>query len=514
VRVRPRVALASTLLAIVTATIPVPAHARVTVGSKAFPESWILGEALADRMRAEGVKEVEHRENLGGTEIVYQALHGGSIDVYPEYTGTILQVLLHASPTLTPAEMRTALAREGIGMSDPLGFNDNYALEVTAAVQERYGLRTISDLARHPELRLGLTHEFLGRADGYPGLARHYGLEMPHVVGLEHSLAYTAIASGRIDVTDIYTTDAQIERLGLRVLQDDRGFFPRYDAVWLYRLALERDEPGAIEAIRQLTGKIDEAHMIRANARVVLGGQSYAASADSLLQETMGSGPSANPKETEPSDTGNVLDSILRHTVQHLKLVLLSLLAAVVIGVPLGVFATRSPAFAGAILAVTGLLQTIPSLALLALLIPLLGIGIVPALVALFLYSLLPIVRNTYVGLTTIAPSLLESAATLGLSPKARLFRIRLPLASPGIMAGVKTSAVINVGSATLAALIGAGGLGEPILSGIQLRQNGLILQGAVPAAILALAVQKGFDLLDRFVIPKGLRLPSDPHRT
>lgn len=510
----PRITLATMLLALTTVALPASAHARVTVGSKAFPESWVLGEALAERMRAAGVPDVDHRHNLGGTEIVYQALRGGSIDIYPEYTGTILEVILHAPRTLTAAEMRTALARGGIGMSDPLGFNDSYALAVTAAVQDRYGLRTISDLARHPELRLGLTHEFLGRSDGYPGLARHYGLTMPHVLGIEHELAYAAIASGRIDVTDIYTTDAQIERLGLRVLLDDRGFFPRYDAVWLYRLALEHDEPRAIEAMRQLAGKIDETHMIRANARVVLGGQSYATSAGTLLLETLGSAPTANPRHPAPSSNGSVLDSLVRNTVQHLKLVLLSLLAAIVIGIPLGVFATRSPAFAGTILATTGLLQTIPSLALLALLIPLLGIGIVPALVALFLYSLLPIVRNTYVGLTTIAPSLLESAATLGLSPGARLFRIRLPLASPGIMAGVKTSAVINVGSATLAALIGAGGLGEPILSGIQLRQNGLILQGAVPAAILALAVQKGFDLLDRLVIPKGLRLPSDPHRT
>ena len=489
-----------------------PARARVTVGSKAFPESWILGEALADRMRGEGVGNVNHRHNLGGTEIVYQALRAGSIDVYPEYTGTILEVILHAPRTWTAAQMRAALAREGIGMSDPLGFDDSYALAVTAAAQERYGLRTISDLAGHPELRLGLTHEFLGRTDGYPGLARHYGLTMPHVLGVEHELAYAALASGRIDVTDIYTTDAQIERLGLRVLDDDRRFFPRYDAVWLYRLALEREEPRALQAMRQLEGKIDETRMIRANARVVLGGQAYTASADSLLRESLGS--ASGVAHATPRGFGDVPGSVFRNTAQHLKLVLLSLLAAIVLGIPLGVLAARSPGLAGAILAFAGLLQTIPSLALLALLIPLLGIGVVPALVALFLYSLLPIVRNTYVGLTTIPPPLLESAATLGLSPGAQLFRIRLPLASPGIMAGIKTSAVINVGSATLAALIGAGGLGEPILSGIQLRQNGLILEGAIPAAVLALAVQKGFDLLDRLVIPKGLRLPPDPHQT
>jgi osmoprotectant transport system permease protein len=488
---------------------PLPVSAKVTVGSKAFPESWILGEALADLLRAEGVADVDHRHNLGGTEIVYQALRSGSIDVYPEYTGTILEVILHAPRASSLEEIRTELAGQGIGVSDPIGFNDSYALAVTAAVQRRLNLHSISDLAHHPELRLGLTHEFLGRSDGYPGLARHYGLAMPHVLGIEHELAYAALASGRIDVTDIYTTDAQIERLGLRVLEDDRRFFPRYDAVWLYRLALVSREPRAVAAMRRLAGKIDEARMIRANARVVLASETYQQSADSLLRETQGA-RSAGRSQIPGRD---VAGSVLRNTAQHLKLVLISLLAAIVLGVPLGVLATRSRSLAGLILAAAGLFQTIPSLALLALLIPLLGIGVVPALVALFLYSLLPIVRNTYVGLSTIPPPLLESAASLGLSPRAQLFRIRLPMASPGIMAGVKTSAVINVGSATLAALIGAGGLGEPILSGIQLRQNALILEGAIPAAVLALAVQRAFDLLDRIAIPRGLRLPQEPHR-
>ncbi|TMQ58874.1 MAG: ABC transporter permease subunit [Candidatus Eisenbacteria bacterium] len=479
-----------------------PATAGVTVGSKAFPESWILGEALAEETRALGVADVEHRSNLGGTEIVYQALRSGSVDVYPEYTGTLLEVILHAPRPVALPAMRAAMAKEGLGVSEPIGFNDSYALAVTRAVRERYALRTISDLARHPELKLGLTHEFMGRPDGYAGLAAHYGLRMKHVVGIQHELAYTALASGRIDVTDIYTTDAQIERLGLHVLEDDRGFFPRYDAVWLYRLDLAAREPRALEAILALTGKIDEARMIRANARVVLGGQTFRQSADSLLAEALGRAPARKPAEAD------VAGSILRNTGQHLKLVALSLLVAVLIGVPLGVIATRSPLIGSTILSLTGLLQTIPSLALLALLIPLFGIGVAPALIALFLYSLLPIVRNTYVGLTTIPVPLAEAAAAIGLSPRAQLFRVRLPMASPAIMAGIKTSAVINVGTATLAALIGAGGLGEPILSGIQLRQNSLILQGAIPAAVLALLVQRAFDLIDLVAVPRGLRLP------
>jgi osmoprotectant transport system permease protein len=478
----------------------IPAAAGVTIGSKAFPESWVLGEALAGVMRSEGVAAVAHRSNLGGTEIVFQALRAGSVDAYPEYTGTIDEVILHSPRPLTPEEMRAALARQGLGMSDPIGFNDSYALATTESVRQRLGLHTLSDLARHPGLRLGLTHEFLGRPDGYPGLARHYGLRMTNVTGIQHELAYGALASGRIDVTDIYTTDAQIQRLQLRVLDDDRGFFPHYDAVWLYRLDLSRREPRALEAIRRLTGVIDEATMIRANARVVLGGQSFQQSADSLRFEALG-GTSGGGEE-RPSMVG----SVLRNTGQHLKLVLVSLLAAILIGVPLGIIATHSELLAGAILSLAGLLQTIPSLALLAILIPLFGIGMVPALVALFLYSLLPIVRNTYVGLTTIPTPLAEAAAAIGLSPGSRLVRVDLPMASPAIMAGIKTSAVINVGTATLAALIGAGGLGEPILSGIQLRQNSLILQGAIPAAILALLVQRAFDVLDRLVVPRGLR--------
>jgi osmoprotectant transport system permease protein len=481
-----------------------PAAADFTVGSKAFPESWILAEALLSVSKSKGVENTGHRDNLGGTDIVYEALRSGMIDAYPEYTGTIAEVILKTPGETDLSAMREALAKRGIGISDPLGFNDSYALATSADVQDRLGLHTLSDLARHQGLRMALTHEFLGREDGFPGLRQHYGLQMENVRGIQHELAYGAIAEGKADIIDIYTTDAQIEHLDLRVLEDDRAFFPRYDAVWLYRLDLAEREPGAFEAMQQLVGAIDEPRMIRANARVVLEQQSYAVSADTLLMEVLGA--SVGPSTRGPS----MLREILGNTLQHMRLVGISLALAILIGVPLGVLATRSPALAAITLASAGLLQTIPSLALLAFLIPLLGIGVLPALVALFLYSLLPIVRNTYMGISTIPPQLTESAAALGLSARTQLFRVRLPMASPSILAGIKTSAVINVGTATLAALIGAGGLGDPILSGIQLRRNDLILQGAIPAAMLALLVQWAFDLLDRVIIPRGLRLPRE----
>jgi osmoprotectant transport system permease protein len=498
--------LATLLFALLTALHPRPARAEATVvvGSKAFAESWILGEAAADLARESGAEAV-HRANLGGTQIVYTALKTGSIDVYPEYTGTISEVILKSGARSSLAEMRAALARDGVGMSDSLGFNDGYALAVTRATQERYGLHTLSDLAKHPDLRLGLSAEFIGRKDGWPGLAARYRLAMRDVRSFQHDLAYQAIAAGQIDVVDIYTTDAQIRKLGLRVLEDDLGFFPRYDAVLLYRLDLPSRAARAFRSMTRLTGKIDEPRMITANAMVTLDKKSQGQAAAWLLREALG--PSGVVGVTGSSRS--VAAEIAGNTLEHLRLVALSLLAAILIGVPLGIAAARSPAMATATLATAGILQTIPSLALLAFLIPLFGIGLKAALVALFLYSLLPIVRNTYTGLTTIPPSLNESAEALGLSPAAQLVRVRLPLASPTIMAGIKTSAVINVGTATLAALIGARGLGEPILRGISLVDTPMILQGAIPAALLALLVQGGFDLLDRVVVPRGLRLRS-----
>lgn len=481
---------------------------KVVIGSKAFPESWILGDAVALLIRDAGA-EAQHRSNLGGTEIVYKALQGGDVDVYPEYTGTVSEVLMKAPGRPGLEQIREFLRGQGIGMTDSLGFNDGYALAVTAATQQKYGLHRISDLGKHPGLRLAFTHEFVGRKDGWQGLAAHYGLSLPNVRGIQHELAYQALANGDIDVTEIYTTDAQIQRLGLKMLEDDRAFFPRYDAVLLYRLDLPQRAPEAFAALQKLVGKIDEARMIQANARVSLEKRSAPQAAQELLQAVLTSGaPAANGSVQAPS----MWEEMGKNTLQHLLLVAQSLLCAIVLGIPLGVLATRSRFFSVVALSGTGILQTIPSLALLAFLISVPGLGIRPptAVVALVIYSLLPIVRNTYVGLTTIPPALTESADALGLPPLAQLFRVRLPLASPSIMAGIKTSAVINVGTATLAALIGAGGLGEPILRGISLVDSHLILQGAVPAALLALLVQGAFDLLDRLVIPHGLRLPSN----
>ena len=475
----------------------------VTVGSKAFPESWILGAAVAALVEQTGAARAEHRKNLGGTEIAYQALEAGNIDVYPEYTGTIAEVILKTTGAPSHQEIRARLAAVGLDMSEPLGFNDGYALAVTKSTATRLGLRTISGLRAHPELRLGFTHEFLGRPDGFPGLAERYGLAMRDVRGVQHEIAYEALARGQVDVMEIYTTDPQIENLDLVLLRDDLAFFPRYEAVLLYRRDLVARAPAAFAAMKRLVGQVDERIMTRANAAVVLGKASAEEGARLLLRDALGI-------RASPAPRADVLASrVLRNVARHLELVGLSLVLAVAVGVPLGIWATRSKLVAISSLAGAGLLQTVPSLALLAFLIPVLGIGTAPALVALFVYGLLPIVQSTFTGLTSMPASLSEAADAIGLSPWTKLRRVALPMASPAILAGIKTSAVINVGTATLAALIGAEGLGNPILQGIALRDNALILEGAVPAALLALLVQATFSLVDRIVVPRGLRLSS-----
>jgi osmoprotectant transport system permease protein len=479
--------------ALVLLVLACAAHAEdpIRVGSKRFTESYILGEILA---RAAGG---EHKPGLGNTGIVLSALKAGAIDVYPEYTGTIAAEIVRLPGKPSPDELNAALAQQGLAAGVPLGFNNTYALAMREERAQALGIRRLSDLARHPELKFGLSQEFIGRADGWPGLKRAYGLPQPTPSGLDHGLAYEAIATGRIDVMDVYSTDAKIERYHLRVLEDDRHFFPPYDAVLLYRRDVPQRFPKAFAALKRLEGRIDERQMIRMNAAAELEGRSFAQAAALFFGDT------ATEGATQRSFWGTLFGAdFWRLTREHLLLVVVSLAASIVVGIPLGVAAAKLPRMAQAILGAVGVIQTVPSLALFAFLIALVGtIGVVPALIALFLYALLPIVRNTHTGLTAISRGMRQAAMALGLEARQRLWLIELPLAAPSILAGIKTSAVINVGTATIAAFIGAGGYGERIASGLALNDSVTLLAGAIPAAALALIVQAAFELAEkRFV--------------
>ena len=478
--------------------LPVLAIAQpVRIGSKQFTESVILGEIARLAARDAGVQAVHERE-LGGTRILWKALQQGDIDAYPEYTGTLTHELLQDVPADADiATLRARLKPLGIGITDPLGFDNTYAIGMRQDEAARLDIRRISDLRAHPSLRLGFSNEFMDRGDGWPGLRRAYALPQTKVSGLDHVLSYRAVASGAVDAIDLYSTDAEIPYYHLRTLPDDRHYFPRYQAVFLYRLALERDEPAFVAALRRLAGRIDEQAMRTMNAAVKLDGRRDSAVAADFLGTRV-----------EARRRG-LWQRLRQRSVEHIELVASSLGLALALAIPLGIVAARRRRLGTLVIAATGVLQTVPSLAMFVFMIPLLGIGTWPAVAALFLYSLLPIVRNTHAGLVGIAPELMESAAALGLPRRVRLRRIELPLAMRSILAGIKTAAVINVGTATLAALIGAGGYGQPILTGIRLDSIPLILEGAIPAAVLALLVQGLFELVERWLTPRGLRLQA-----
>jgi osmoprotectant transport system permease protein len=508
----------------------VQAHADpVVVGSKRFTESYILGEIVRQTLERAGIS-AQHKQGLGNTGILEQALANGSVDVYPEYTGTIVREMLKREGNPSLDVLNQWLAPRGLKAMVPLGFNNTYALAVPEALAVRLGLTRISDLASLPPgaLKLGLSHEFQVRADGWPGLQKTYALPQSPGSGLDHGLAYEAVARGQVDVIDVYSTDAKIGRYKLRVLTDDRHFFPRYDAVLLMRATLDP------APLMMLQGSIQETGMIALNAQAELDGVSFVDIARRFLSRFTAAGASrpdgsqapaiqAGPQPVAKTSTpeGGAISSgrdflaklfapdLVPLILQHLALLSGSLALAVALGIPLGVLAWLKPRLAVWLLGAVGVLQTIPSLALLAFLIALLGaIGFVPALVALVLYALLPIVRNTHTGLAGVSKGLTQAACALGLTQAQVLWKIQLPLARPMLWAGVKTAAVINVGTATMAAFIGAGGLGERIVTGLAINDNAMLLSGAIPAALLAILVQFLFDAIERCTTAN--RLPGD----
>lgn len=479
---------------------------NLTLGSKKFTESYVLSEIARTKLQAAGF-QVEHKQGMGGTIVLWQALSSGQIAAYPEYTGTIVEeILKEKGKKLDDAALNAELAKFGVAATHQLGFNNTYAIVMTETRAKALGITKISDLVRHPELKAGITHEFLGRADGWKPLAAAYGFNLADVKGIDHGLGYEALARGDIDLKDAYSTDAKIADNHLIVLDDDKSFFPQYKAVFLYRKELPEK---AVQALESIAGSLDERRMTSLNASAEHSKNYSLAAAEYFAQDAAKSGDKASAKPPVAAPSEDLTGALLHQLGQHLILVFSSLLLATLVGIPLGIWASRSPTIGQVVLGLVGVIQTIPSLALLAFLVPLLGITTKTAIVALFLYSLLPIVRNTATGLLEIPIQLRESAAALGLAEGVKFRKIFLPMASRSILAGVKTSAVINVGTATLAALIGAGGFGEPIVSGLNLNDAPTILRGAIPAAVLALVVQWAFDGLDRVLVPKGLRIKA-----
>ncbi len=475
------------------------AKPTAVIGSKNFGESYLLAEIAAQVLEAKGW-QVKRQLGLGGTLICYEALKNGAIDLYPEYTGTLSQAVLKLSGNPGRREINQALAVDGLELLAEYGFNNTYAVVVREALAQQLKLQSIADLHDH-SLNFAFSHEFLQREDGWPGLAARYGLDTS-VTGIEHGLAYQALADGAIDVTDAYSTDGELQRYRLKILADDLGYFPEYRAATLVRSDIS---PALRQGLSGLSSILDEPQVQALNARVVVQGRSFQDVAANFVQENAEAlGIPAQTLDSPRgfwSDTGWTAE-LWGHFLRHLQLTAAALAAAIVVGLGLSVTVYRRAKVAEGVVYLCGLMQTIPSLALLALMIPLFGIGFLPAIIALFLYSLLPIVRNAITALSTTDPTLVKVSQALGLSVWEQLRYLRLPLATPAIFAGIRTAAVISIGTATLAAFIGAGGLGEPIVVGLSLNDTDMILRGAIPAALLAIIVELIFGALERKVSP------------
>jgi len=471
---------------------------RISIGSKTHPESRLLGEIMAQTIEQNTDLEVSRRFGLGGTLICFEALKTAEIDTYAEYTGTVWKAILKRTYEDQSATELYNQVAEGVEkqynfVAGPnLGFSNSYVI----IAPKRLGLKKISDLQGRSDLKLGFSNEFVKRKDGFPGLNNHYDLRLPNPRGMEHGLAYKALAEGKIDVTDAYSTDGRLIEYDFQLMEDNKDFFPDYSAFPLIRKEIIDQYPEVLEALNLLEGLLTEEKMQELNHRLEIDKESLGIIAYDFLSN-------ADIVSEKPGITS--VHPIVRQTLEHIRLTFLATFLAILLAVPLGIFITYKKKLAGAMLSVTGVIQTVPSLALLGFMIPLFGIGFTPAVVALFLYALLPIVRNTYTGLQSTDHILIEAGRAMGMTQKQILFRVRLPLAMDMIMAGVRTALTINIGTATLAAFIGAGGLGESIITGITLNDNNMILRGAIPAAILALLADQGMALVEKAVRPKGV---------
>ena len=480
---------------------------QAVIGAKAFPESGLLSTIASQLGKQQGIS-VRTKEFVG-TVVAWKALLAGEIDIYPEYTGTLRQEIFARDDLVDDDALRKKLEELGILMTAPLGFNNSYALGMQEEVAAQLGITKISDLKQHPSLSLAVSNEFGNREDGWLGLRTRYGLPQSSVNGMEHAFAYRALDSRQADVMDVYTTDANIRRFDLRVLADDLRFFPTYYGVFVYRRDLQERAPAFVAAVQRLEGLIDDETMLGLNERAELDRVSVPRVAADFLFEAL-------DERVEVEEEG-LVKRVTKRTLEHSLLVGIALTMAILVAVPLGILAAKFRVAGQLILAVAEVIQTVPSLALLSfvgvffLMINLPMTGPVPAIAALFLYALLPIIRNTVAGLASVPNPLKESAIALGLPALARLRLIELPMASQMIFAGIKTTAVITVGFAALGGFIGAGGYGRPIIAGMQLVHVPTMMEGAVPAALMAMLVKGGFEASERWLVPKGLRLAA-PH--
>lgn len=459
------------------------AEKLIHIGSRNFPESILVAEILSRTIEQETNYQVKKFDYLGGVNICFNALESGKIDIYPDYFSSLANYIFGRDLSLEKSreDLNQGLLKKEISFSKTLGFDNNFVLVLRKDFARKKHFQNISDLSKQ-DLRYGLSHNFIARPDGLSLLEDTYKLDLhKNLKALEYNIALYALKTNKVDVIDAYSTDSRINSPAFLVLKDDLNALKSYESILVYRNDLLTNFPQMKLVIESLEASLTNQKIIELNQRII-NGESYESVADSFVAE-LTQKEALQPKSRFEED----LLRLSKAFIQHLQITLIAALIALILGLSLGIFISYKENFAKLVLGLASIIQTIPSLALLALLIPILGLGMPAAIMALILYALLPIVQNTYTGIRSIAPEYIDLANSLALKESLVLWRIKLPLAMPYILAGLKTSTVICVGMATLATFVGAGGLGDLIKTGIDLGDNGLILMGAVPAAFLAL---------------------------
>ena len=493
---------------------------EVIIGSKIFTENILLAEMLSLLLEEKYNFKVIRKFNLGGTKLVFDSLINKEIDIYPEYTGTGYTMILKMSGETHPKKTYKIVKREFLDQfslvwSLPLGFENTYALAVRNSDSRFKKINNISQLKEKTNmLNIGMGHEFMERKDGYSNFIKKYQLnfQKDKTWTMNQGLMYSALKNKKMDIIMAYSTDGRIEAFNLKTLKDDKHFFPAYEVAYLTREEFLKYYPRIKKAFKELEGNITEKEMIFLNSQVDQLKYDLSQTARNfLIEKNLLEDDIQNLKQQSWLDYYiSKKEYFFKIFYEHLKLIFVSLFFALLLAIPIGVWASYNIQVEKTVFLIVNTLQTVPSLALLAIFIPFLGIGFWPAVVTLFIYSLLPIIRNTFEGIKNIDRVFVSAGAGIGLNSWQVLRYIQIPLALPMILAGVRTSAVIVVGTATLAAFIGAGGLGDPIFRGIATLNSKLIFLGAVPACLLAIFIDRFLALLEIAIIPKGLKLEKN----
>ena len=493
---------------------------QIIISSKAFTENIVLSEMLALLLEEKYNFKVVRKFNMGGTKLIFDSLINGYVDVYPEYTGTGYAMILKQSGEKDPKKTYKIIKKEFLKRFDliwslPLGFENNYALLVKEKDIRFKKINLISQLQNQAHsLRLAMDYEFAERKDGFESFSKNYKFSWSknNLFAMNQGLMHSALNNKKVDMIMAYSTDARIKAFNLKTLKDDKKFFPAYEAAYLTRVDVLKHFPKLKKAFYDLEGHISEKEMIFLNYQVdQLKYEVPMVVKNFLIQKKLLTGKVQDlKKQNLMAYYFSKKDYLLKIFIEHLILTFVSLFFALLVAIPIGIWATRNRQVEKIVFTLVNALQTIPSLALLGFLIPFLGIGFVPAVATLFVYSLLPLIRNTFEGIKNVDRNFVEASAGMGLSLWQILRFIQIPLALPMIMAGVRTSTVIVVGTATLAAFIGAGGLGDPIFRGIATLDSRLIFLGAVPACLLAIFLDKSLGFLETLVISKGLKLETN----